>query len=166
MPHLCPWSLDTISYDGICSHVCLKEDINGSTLTLTPEEIESLDSKRKLQFSHRDKTTRGAGRLADDQRRYQVNAKATGKFFCGICSRKFGTGAFLRRHYKTRKHLDNAAGITKTLTQPERKVKAAADIANLTFYCKLCNYSAGTQGNLNQHFESKKHLAKVAESTD
>ena len=76
MPHLCPWPLDAIEYDGCCSRTCLREPIFGAIKNLTPKQIEALDAERqfvdaerKLKNSRRDAKTRGKERIAQSSKK-------------------------------------------------------------------------------------------------
>jgi hypothetical protein len=68
MPRLCPWSFDTPEYDGCCGHVSLKEKVEDTRGNFTPEQINTVDSERKLRNSRRDAKTRGPERTANDQK--------------------------------------------------------------------------------------------------
>lgn len=54
MPHLCPWRLDTMEYDGLCSHSALDEGVRTELDGLTPKqraakEVE-MEQRRIAQF--------------------------------------------------------------------------------------------------------------------
>jgi hypothetical protein len=38
--HLCPWEMDALDYDGLCSHPAIIEQVRDETLGLTAEEIK------------------------------------------------------------------------------------------------------------------------------
>jgi hypothetical protein len=59
MPHLCPWALDTIEYDGCCTHTSLSEGFKDIYENLTSEEIEALETEKQLKNSRRDTAKRG-----------------------------------------------------------------------------------------------------------
>jgi hypothetical protein len=40
MAQICPWSLDMLDWDGLCSHYALSEDVVGD-FDLSPEELET-----------------------------------------------------------------------------------------------------------------------------
>ena len=48
-PSLCPWSLDTMEYDGLCSHTTFKEGLPGEAEGLTHEQVD-------VEFIERKKT--------------------------------------------------------------------------------------------------------------
>jgi hypothetical protein len=51
MPRLCPWSLNTLEYDGCCGHVSLTEKVQDACENLTPEQINTLDSERNYEIA-------------------------------------------------------------------------------------------------------------------
>ena len=162
MPHLCPWSLDAMEYDGSCGHFSLTEGSRDIYEDLTNEQIEALEAERQLKHSRRDALNRGK----EDKARGEVlrinNNRASKKYKCDLCDVVFGTGAGLRRHNRTQKHMDNVAGITKVVGRPGQREEQHRNIEARIYYCKLCNYAAGTSANLNTHFKSGRHLTKVA----
>jgi len=46
MPRFCPWTLDDFEYDGLCSHVCLYEKIQGEQAGLTTDQMVQLEVER------------------------------------------------------------------------------------------------------------------------
>jgi hypothetical protein len=86
MPRLYPWSLDTLEYDGCCGHVSLTEKVQDTHENLTPEQIDIVDSERKLRNSRRDRETRGQERTAHDQKNKREKALASKKFSCNLCN--------------------------------------------------------------------------------
>lgn len=53
MPHLCPWSLPTMEYDGCCNHMSIMERVDGEDDGFTFEQIAQkqveMDERQKLQ---------------------------------------------------------------------------------------------------------------------
>lgn len=165
MPPTCPWPLDTIEYDGCCSHSPLYERIPGEIGDLTSEQVkqvEAIQSEKRLQQSRRDNSTRGPERIRLDSKRRREKALATNKFFCDVCNVKFGAGNQLRNHKRTQKHINNAADIIKTVRKPQVTERLSANVAARRYYCSDCDYAAKTQQKLNKHLGSKKHLNAVA----
>jgi hypothetical protein len=144
MPHLCPWSLDNMEYYGCCGHLSVNEYIHGSHSNLTTEQIEVLDAETQLKHSRRDRAKRGK----EDKARGEVlrikNNRASEKYRCDLCDVVFGTGAGLRRHNRTQKHIDNVGGITKTLKDPGNKHRRQNLEARI-YFCKPCDYAAECQ---------------------
>ncbi len=165
MPHLCPWKIDTLEYDGCCSHFSLLEGAYDANEDLTPEQINALDAERKLRDSRRDYATRGKERNAISNKKMRENSKSSKKYSCNICNVVFCVGEQLKTHKRTQKHIDNAAGITKAVKNPQAKKRNSANLAAQRYCCNDCNYTASTQQKLNAHFKTKKHLNKVSESS-
>jgi hypothetical protein len=162
LPRFCPWSLDTLEYDGCCSHVSLKEKVQDVDETLTPEQINVLDSERKLKNSRRDAVTRGPERTAISMKKTRERALATKKWACNLCNVTFGAKNQLEHHKKLQKHLDKAAGIAKAVKNPRANERHNENAAARRYYCSPCDYNAKTQQKLNAHLKRPKHLQKVA----
>jgi hypothetical protein len=55
--HLCPWEIDALDYDGLCSHAAIAEQVAGeNTLGLTPEQLEATDAELKQRVSDQKKS--------------------------------------------------------------------------------------------------------------
>jgi hypothetical protein len=46
MPKLCPWDMDTLSWDGCCTHMAVTEGIVGVSKHLTAEENNAVEQER------------------------------------------------------------------------------------------------------------------------
>lgn len=171
MPRLCPWSLTDLPYDGTCSHVSVSEQIPGEQKGLTAEEIEAKAAeqrKRRLaQVAARNKvfSQTAAGKLANKGYKKKSGAKAVKlrKFACELCNVAFEDNHALENHYKTQKHQDKVAGITrvKVLKNPGAAARRAADLAAKKFWCKYCQKAFSTPGNERAHRKGKAHKAAV-----
>ena len=55
MPHLCPWRLDIVEYDGLCSHTASAEGVRGESDGLTPEQIaaKEIATEQRRLAQHR-----------------------------------------------------------------------------------------------------------------
>jgi hypothetical protein len=53
MSQICPLAIDTLPYDGLCSHCCLSEGVSGD-FDLTPEELDAKAAEIKQR--HADKS--------------------------------------------------------------------------------------------------------------
>lgn len=162
IPRLCPWSLDTLEYDGCCGHVSFTEKVQDACENLTPEQIGTLDSERKLRNSRRDRETRGQERIARDQKNKRKEALASKKFSCNLCNVAFGANNQLENHKLTQKHINNARGIIKAVKNPTAKERMSGNLAARRYYCSSCDYAAKTQQKLNNHLKTPKHLKKMA----
>jgi hypothetical protein len=162
IPRLCPWSLDTLEYDGCCGHVSLYEKVQGARENFTPEQINTLDSERKLKNSRRDSKTHGQERTARDAKKKREKALASRKFSCNLCNVFFGANNQLDNHKLTQKHIDNARGIIKAVKNPTAKERMSRNLAARRYYCSSCDFAAKTQQKLNDHLKRPKHIKKVA----
>jgi len=161
MPPLCPWSLDSLEYDGCCGHFSLSEKIDGQVAYLTPEQIDAVDSDRKLQNSRRDAKKRGPVKTSISSKKRRENALAQKKFSCDLCNVFFGAKNQLRNHKLTQKHIDNVDGVIRTVKNPRSKARMAENFAAGKYHCSTCNYTASTQQKLNNHLKTPKHRNQV-----
>ncbi len=162
MPRLWPWSLDTLEYDGCYGHVSLTEKVQDTHENPTPEQIDTVDSERKLRNSRRDRETRGQERTAHDQKNKREKALASKKFSCNLCNVSFGANNQLENHKLTQKHINNASGIIKAVKNPTAKERMSRNITARKYYCSSCDYAAKTQQKLDNHLKTPKRLKKVA----
>jgi hypothetical protein len=51
MPHLCPWNIETLDYDGCCSHSALTEGVRDDFESATAEQIAA----KELEIEQRQK---------------------------------------------------------------------------------------------------------------
>jgi hypothetical protein len=162
IPRICPWPLDTLEYDGCCSHISLQEKVQDADENLTPEEIDALHSERKLRDSRRDRETRGPEKHAQDQKNKREKALALNRFVCNICNLSFGAGNQLENHKRTQGHINKAAGIVKSVKNPVATERQSRNQTEKRYYCSSCEYAAKTQQKLDAHLKTSKHLNKVA----
>ena len=47
MPHLCPWDIEVLDYDGCCTHLSIYEQIHGLQPGLTADQAAELEVQRK-----------------------------------------------------------------------------------------------------------------------
>jgi hypothetical protein len=170
MPLLCPWPLDTLEYDGLCTHFSVKEGIYGWTdEPLTPNEVAALDAllkERRREKGAKDRTVRGRERLTADGRRHRDKNKRSKRFHCKPCDTTFTTKAKLDLHYLGKKHLRKVSGFRgKKPKRPDSARRAVRHIAEKKFYCSTCDYAAPQKLNLENHLKSARHLRWVAESS-
>lgn len=146
MPHLCPWSLDDMEYDGLCSHSSLAECIRGGrreqrTATLTPEEIAAEEAEEAAE---------------QERRKAQQAAQASAAYF----RRKeedFPTWQARPHGYHATyvaKHPEAKAASTK-----KSQIKA---LDTKQFHCSECDMSFRNSTALNIHKATEKHIHRVA----
>lgn len=115
---------------------------------------------------------------------------AAKKHYCELCTYAGHSPAALERHFKSQKHIDNAAfattarAATPQLTMNElhaliekhkkkqrnaranelRKQSVTKNIAAKAFHCSICNSSFGSAADLKLHLKTKTHIRKAAEA--
>lgn len=184
MPHICPWSLDTIEYDGCCSHVAIYEIVSGEEDGLTLEQLATkqveLDQRRKenhktyyydfkrLNFEEwkarirRQDAQRDPEEKTATAKKTKATAIAARRFSCDLCNYVGQDSKDLNKHNATKKHIDKARGVNRIVKHPEKRVLASANLASRRFFCRICDHPFSTSAKLNIHLATKKHLAKAA----
>jgi hypothetical protein len=177
MPHLCPWPLEDIEYDGCCSHSALTENIMSETENLTPEQIAAkeleMDQRRRAanlaayyDLKHLDFEKWQTSRRAT-AKKTRAKAKAGRKFACDLCDVTFADSTELNIHNGTNKHIAKANGINRLkhpLQAAAHKTMSAANILAKKHHCGICNHSFGTQQQLNKHKMTQKHKDRAAKA--
>jgi hypothetical protein len=127
--HLCPWPLDSFTYNGTCSHNPFKEAIPGD-IKLSEEELEQIADKTKAKAIaygreyHRQQRLEASPEFKAAQARAnkkarpktkqnQQEARANKTFYCALCDHAAGDNSHLTDHKKTKGH--------------QRRVKEAAN---------------------------------------
>lgn len=140
VPIICPWRIEDLEYDGLCSHSALWELVFGETDNLTSEqrsarEIELKERRRAAQAACTAKrlnalTAADYAAYKNMQHNYYINEspeqrqkrissskkirldnRASGKYSCHVCSLNFDAQWNLTNHYKSEGHKDKVAGI-------------------------------------------------------
>lgn len=179
MPALCRWALQSLGYDGMCSHIPLIEVVHGEHLGLTEEQIEAkantLKQRRKAAVSAYQKGYYANIRIdpeawqkrlvASRPRCKKSKAKAVKdrRFACDPCDMAFPEQKHLDRHLATQKHRDNLDGLQKPVSRHTKlaKDRAARDVASKKFYCRDCNVACKTNGDLKRHRRSEGHAKRT-----
>jgi 5-methylcytosine-specific restriction endonuclease McrA len=150
MPALCPWPLDSFTYDGCCTHFSINEGIPGHAEDGTPEEINRVDSERKLV-----KRVKAGG----VSKRYGDKAEEEQRYKCTVCDLTFRSKAALLDHEKRPIHIRKAAGIPKVLARRGRQRNSA--VTNKKFWCEPCKHAAPTAAKLETHLKGPRHAKKL-----
>jgi hypothetical protein len=184
--HLCPWEMDAVHYDGLCSHPAIIEAVRGETLGLTAEEIKAKEAEVLQRASDSKKATYYGAKERDfdawkaTRRRYEAKrdlvekrtstknskakAKAERRFECKTCDLAFREQASLNMHNLTKKHVDKVRGIPpKVAKAPGYAIWANANIAAKKHYCEPCDFSTSTTQKLKSHESSQRHKKRAAE---
>lgn len=188
MPHLCPWPIETLGYDGACSHTALAEGIRGQLDGLTAEQIAAkeveMNDRRLAQQRARNSANyyklktedfpkwqaqRRAMAAQRDPEEKKATAKktrakaiATKKYACSACGSSFADSNELNKHNQTKKHLSNVGSVNRVYKYPSQAKKDAANKAAQKFYCAVCRYASNSQFNLDKHLRTQKHIKAAA----
>jgi hypothetical protein len=132
MGHMCIWNQHAMGYDGICTHCALNEGITGDW-DLTDEELEQLVAERQKK-EHDTHNQRN--------RDWHVVQMATNyaEYMDNSCARVARSRA-------------NNPGRDKK-RQEDRIEKAKAEN---TWYCSVCDHTAGTKQRYDNHMVSPAH---------
>jgi hypothetical protein len=157
VPILCPWSIEDLAYDGLCSHTALMEGIKGKqddlTDDFTPAEItvkieECRAWKRQVDKKHSAATKRKA-----------IDSK---KYYCKVCRQASNSQWQLDRHNATKLHRKKASGNTKLSPM---LVWERRNIATRKFVCVTCDDRAfGSKQKQRVHLASQAHKDRVAKA--
>jgi hypothetical protein len=157
MPKLCPWNIEDLHYDGLCSHSALGDSIQGQKDGLTLEQIVAkqaeLEQLRKAKYEELIAVGNPMRRAAN---------RAAKRFVCDACDEIFEMNNELEKHKTSQKHLDKVASVVKVLKHPDFKEWTTNNIAKKKYHCKLCDYSFATDTKLQRHKKTKKHIDKAA----
>jgi len=188
MPHICLWDVDTLEYDGLCSHTALAEGIRGEMDHLTPEQIAvkevAIEQRRIAQYRTRNMANyyrlkaedfpkwqaqrRGQAERFDPvskaaiKKRADEKAKALRKYVCNPCGNVYSCSKDLERHKQTKKHISKVTGVDRVYKDQVHRKYTDRNIAAKRFYCAVCKYAAHNQSILNKHLLTKIHIKKAA----
>jgi hypothetical protein len=175
MPHLCPWSIEALEYDGCCNDTTLHDSIQGEEDGFSLEEIAAkqveLVARRnaaKRQWL-KDLKTSDIDAFQTKIHQYTATAvnkrrkdRAKGRWACKPCGFSGLSGSDLDKHIASARHRDKVAGVTRVLMKPTGKALHHRNIAAKRYYCKICKKASGTAGHLTKHFKTKSHMKKMA----
>jgi hypothetical protein len=156
MPPLCPWSRESFTYDGLCTHFSINEGVPGSTQwkaeqNLSHKEIDKADKARKLAKSRRHMASRGEGVHNANGRRYRKQNLASHRFKCVPCTKTFGSAAVLRKHEDSKSHKDRV----------EHRSPRSRPNARKKNWCETCKWGAPSAKRLETHLKSAGHAKKL-----
>jgi hypothetical protein len=181
MPSLLSWALDSVQYDGCCSHAAISEGIWGEDDGLTIAQIAAKEAEMDARRAEQEKVSRQkyyAKRNAADFEgwRQKTNAKlkksndktrASNKFACATCEIPFASQQALDMHKSRETHIAKFTGIkkSKAYKHPEQKRKADAIKAAKTHYCPVCDASFQSASALTKHKNGRDHIKEAAKSS-
>lgn len=191
MPTLCPWDLETLPYDGLCSHSAMAEGVRGDD-GLTTEELAAKELLMKQRASDQKKANyygfkaldfgawqakrREYGSRNDPEERRQNRRnvarrnRETGKYRCQVCDFNFPAQSALTAHYASAAHERKLNGTTREYKDPQVREYfqgwVMANKESKRYYCTPCDHATGTQQHLDSHLRSKRHQKAVAIAED
>jgi hypothetical protein len=146
--HLCPWEIDTVHYDGCCSHPSIGEGVEDEKEGLTAEQLEAKASQKKQQ-------------KMEYIKEFKATQKALRRYECKTCNLAFEEQALLNMHNLTKRHIDKVRGIApKVAKTPGYATWAQKNIDEKKHYCEPCDYVTSTSSKLKIHESSQKHKSK------
>ncbi len=104
LPALCPWPCDSLTYGGCCTHFSINEQIIGRAENATPEEINRVDSERKLVKGRQYSANKGPGVHAAQTKAYGEKALEEQRYKCTATSHS----APMRSFWNTRSSLNTS----------------------------------------------------------
>jgi hypothetical protein len=142
---LCMWDINTLEYDGLCSHSALTERVVGDH-DLTAEQLEAQAAeakRRKAQGDH--------DRYIDNKPVIDPEAAEKARL------------AYLDPH-RAKKRKTQAAVVARNPDRAKElhNTSLAKAKANRTYYCAVCDLACGKKNDLAKHNRSKSHIAKAA----
>ena len=178
MPSLLSWALDSVEYDGCCSHVAISEKVQGEDEGLTTAQIAAKEAEMDIRRKEQDKLTRQkyyAKRNAADfegwRRRKNAQLKKSNdkmrdskKFACAPCGMAFASQFALNTHKSRDIHIAKVTGVkkSKVYKAPGQKRRSDQLKAAKTHYCAVCDASFASESALDKHDNGPRHKKKAA----
>lgn len=135
MSEFCPWSRDSFSYRGLCSHNPLSDAIAGD-FNLTSEALEAIAAETKEKL-----------RVYNAEHHQNFRARSPDRFYAQ--RRKNDANFKKNAPDKVRKNHNASCDRAK---------------ANKKYYCAICDVSCRKNNALTAHKATPRHLKKVAEA--
>jgi hypothetical protein len=192
MDKFCLWPLDTLEYDGLCSHDPLHESVAGN-FSLSAEELEAQAAEFSRRRAEKERE-REANRKAKDPIQYAAQrlqysatyreknpdkVKTSSKnsrekikkqktHYCAVCRISFDKVDALMKHLAGPVHAAKANNVYSMKTSPGRGAAVAKRRANNNkqkkHYCSICGFTFQTAFSLNRHLDGPKYAAKAAKA--
>lgn len=173
MPKLLSWPIETLEYDGCCTHSAIHEVIAGETEGLSPEQIAVKEGQADIRRREQDKRAREkyyAKRNAEDFEywRQRKNAsikksdaklRASQKYRCSPCNLNLKSQFALNRHKLRASHIQKTTG-HRVYKAPAEKRRGDEVRAAKTHYCRLCNTALQSASALAKHYTTKGHIKR------
>lgn len=93
----------------------------------------------------------------------EEKTQATKKWECSLCQLSVTSEILLKSHLQGKKHKAKEAKLGVDQGKSDNRVETAKEKSEdvKKWYCSLCQVSAMSEKNLNDHFQGKKHKAKA-----
>lgn len=159
MPMICPWPLDSLPCQGLCSHLPVTHHIPGVPIAsnLTNQQLEHEADVKRQMFLQRQKERKAA---------HQLEVITMKLHYCEVCDMAFPCSARLQTHLGKKTHADALRGKFHAPSGTGDGTKYAnKNRAKKLFFCHLCDYNAGSSTHFNAHIARPKHLKRKAELT-
>ncbi|KAK0109416.1 DEAD-box ATP-dependent RNA helicase [Cadophora gregata] len=161
MADFCPWSRESFTYDGLCGHSAMTEQLGIHHPDATPDEINRCAAERTAASVARREASRAPGSKATNQVNYINSHLGAADYRCEPCNQTFGAKANYDNHMKTDRHarkVEEASGVPKVY-----KGRGGAQNArmNKTFWCEDCQRPCDSQKRLESHLAGKPHLKQL-----
>jgi hypothetical protein len=177
MPSLLSWALDSVRYDGCCSHAAISEKVWGEDEGLTIAQIAAKEAEMDSRRAEQDKEARQryyAKRNAADFEgwRQRKNAllqksnqkiRASKKWACKPCNLVFHSEFAFNKHKTRAAHLAKVTG-SRVYKHPDQKQHADAVKAAKTHHCRVCDASFQSASALLKHENGPKHIQRMSEA--
>lgn len=77
--------------------------------------------------------------------------------YCEVCKKRYMNRKSLRRHEKTKKHIEAAAKLATPQSQQSSEEVPATNANNKSEYCEVCNEAYASRKSIQSHRRTKKH---------
>jgi hypothetical protein len=160
MPRLCPWPIDSFTYDGLCSHFSINEGLatDSEHSNLSPDEFDALVLERKKAKSRMYIANKGEGVHAANTRATIKKALEEQRYKCDVCVLTFPCRAKLQAHLKLKIHLNKTLGATKIT---KAKGRAQMTATQQLRFCDDCQHLSSTSQRHTVHMAGVRHAAKL-----
>lgn len=177
MPKFLSWPVDTLMYDGCCTHNAIHEVVAGEIEGLNADQIALKQAEADVRRKEQEKRSRQkyyARRNAEDYEgwRLKKNAglkksdakiKASGKYRCRPCKLNFKSQFALNRHTSRDSHISKTTG-GKVYKAPGQKRRAEVLKASKKHYCDICDTAFASESALEKHYNGPRHIKRAAEA--
>jgi hypothetical protein len=150
MPALCPWLVESLTYDGCCTHFSINEGVTGMAEDLPPDEINRLAAEKKLENGRKYTAAKGPGVHVAQSKASRDKAMEEQKHVCDVCVRAFPNQYKLTAHLGRRIHAKKVQQKAEGFVQLKKKN-----------WCEPCQYEAADRTRPKKHLNGQHHFAML-----